>query len=73
MRKADKFKPQELSNIVYSYWKSENANTDPLLMDLRNTILSRLHTFRPVELCQVLMAYTESGMLDDAMLEAFEA
>jgi len=28
--------------------------------------------FKPVELCQVLMAYTETGMLDDAMMEMFE-
>ena len=41
-------------------------------MDLRNTILSKLHTYKPIELCQVLTAYTEEGMLDDAMLESFE-
>lgn len=26
-----------------------------------------------MELCQVLTAYTEEGMLDDGMIEAFEA
>jgi len=28
--------------------------------------------FKPVELCQVLLAYTEEGLMDDGMLEAFE-
>jgi len=28
--------------------------------------------YKPVELCQVLIAYTEEGLLDEGMLEAFE-
>ena len=34
--------------------------------------MDRLHSFKPIELCQVLQAYTEAGLLDDGMLEAFE-
>ena len=43
------------------------------MLDLRNSIMEKLHTYKPVELCQILTAYTEEGMIDDAMLEAFEA
>ena len=43
-----------------------------MLLDLRDTIMLELHRFKPVELCQVLLAYTEEGMLDDGMIEAFE-
>ena len=42
------------------------------MLDLRNIILEKLHLYKPIELCQVLTAYTESGIIDDAMLEAFE-
>ena len=72
INKADQFTPQELSNIVYSYHKSENASPDPLLLDLRQAVMDRLHTFKPVELCMVLVAYTEEGLLDEEMLEAFD-
>ncbi len=51
LKHADQFTPQELSNIVYSYYKSENASTDPLLLDLRQVIVDKLHTYKPVELC----------------------
>jgi hypothetical protein len=34
--------------------------------------MDKLHLYKPVELCQVLLAYTEEGLLDDGMLEAFE-
>ena len=36
-------------------------------------ILANLHAYKPVELCQVLLAYTEEGALDDTLLESFEA
>ena len=72
IREANRFSPQELSNIVYSYHKSENAQTDPLLLDLRQAVMDQLHTYKPVELCQVLTAYTEEGMLDESMIEAFD-
>lgn len=51
IKHANMFSPQELANIVYSYHKSENAAVDPLLLDLRPTIMEKLHTFKPVELC----------------------
>ena len=44
---------------------------DPLLLDLRNVIMEKIHKYKPVELCQVLLAYTENGMMDEEMIEVF--
>ena len=51
LAKKEHMKPQELSNIIYSYHKSENAMVDPLLLDLRDTVVANLHRYKPVELC----------------------
>jgi hypothetical protein len=45
----DKFSPQELANIVYSYSKSPDCNKE-LLKDLEPTIISTLHKAKPQEL-----------------------
>ena len=62
--------PQELSNIIYSYWKSENASHD-ILTDLRPSVMANIHKYKPVELCQVLNAYTECNLMDDEMIQTF--
>ena len=62
--------PQELSNVIYSYYKSENAAHD-ILSDLRPTVLANIHKYKPIELCQVLNAFTECGLMDEELIEIF--
>ena len=51
---------QNLSNIIYSYYCSNNASTDPFYVDIKPAVMRLLPKMNPVELCQVLRAYTET-------------
>ena len=33
--------------------------------------MQNIESYKPVELCQVLRAYTESGLLDEKMIDVF--
>ena len=61
-----------MSNIVYSYYRSDNAQTDPFLLDIKPTVMKLLHKMIPVELCQVLRAYIETGHFDEQMEVRFQ-
>jgi hypothetical protein len=67
LQNVDMLDTQNLSNIIYSYYRSENAQTDPFLLDIRPAVMTSLHRMIPVELCQVLRAYVETGHLDAEM------
>lgn len=71
LQKARQFSSQELANIIYTYYRADNALTDPLLIDLRPIVMQTIESYKPVELCQVLRAYTEAGLLDEKMIEVF--
>jgi hypothetical protein len=64
--------PQELSNVIYSYFKAENAVCEALFEALLPTVKSQLHKMKPVELCQILMAFTERGAMDDELVDSFQ-
>ena len=34
--------------------------------------MENINQYKPVELCQVLISYTENGMMDDEMIEVFQ-
>ena len=53
--------PQELSNVIYSYWKAEHADPKQLYFALKPQVQKVMHKMIPAELCQVLMAFTEVG------------
>jgi hypothetical protein len=67
LNNVDLLDSQNLSNIIYSYHCSTNAITDPFFIDIKPAVMRILHKMNPVELCQVLRAYTEKGMLDEEM------
>ena len=50
---------------------SLNASED-LIAELIPIIMERLHQFKPVELCQVLRAFTNSDLMTPEMVKAFE-
>lgn len=52
---------QELSNVIYSYWKAEHADPKQLYLALKPHVQKIMHKMIPVELCQVLMAFTEAN------------
>lgn len=57
--------PQELANSIYSYHKAPNSHeTKALLEELRPTVKALVHKMKPVEMCMVLLAYTESECCD---------
>ena len=60
---AHSFKPQELSNIIYSYHKYENASPH-ILKDLIPVVMEKINKFNPRELTSLLWAYTEEGYFD---------
>ena len=43
--------PQELSNVLYSFQKSENAVPDVLLEQLEDYVVENLARYKPIELC----------------------
>lgn len=51
LQNVDLLDTQNLSNIVYSYWRSENAKADPFLLDVKPAVMRMLHKMIPVELC----------------------
>ena len=71
IRFATRMSSQELANVAYSYVQSLNAS-DEVIAELIPIIMERLHQFKPVELCQVLRAFTESDNMTPEMVKAFE-
>jgi len=59
----DKFQPQELSNMAWSYEKA-NVKNPPLFIAVAKQILEiqRLGKFKPQELANILLAYAQAGM-----------
>ena len=34
--------------------------------------MEHINQYKPIELCQVLISYTENGMMDEEMIEVFQ-
>lgn len=51
LKHAPLLSPQELSNVIYSYFKAENAVCEELYEALKPTVKKELHKMKPVELC----------------------
>jgi len=64
IKHKDEFNCQELSNLLYSYFKAENASAD-VLKELIPTVISKMDHLKPKELTCLLVAYTEEGFFGD--------
>ena len=69
---ADRLNSRELANIIYTYYKAENAEVASLLPELKPKVIELLNKFNPVELCLILTSYAESDLMDDQLLEVLE-
>jgi len=82
IQNQQKMSTQELSNVIYSYSRADNAERKHLFEELKPLVCKIMHKMKPVELCQVLMAFTEcqesltadeEPLMDAAMIERFES
>jgi len=69
---ADRLSSKEIANIVYTYYKAENAEVGSLLPELKARVIELSSKFTPMELCLILTSYTEADMMDDKLLLVLE-
>lgn len=69
---ADKMSTKELANIIYTYYKAENAEVSSILPELYNKVVELSDKFTPQELCLILTAYSETKLMDDKLVEVLE-
>eukprot|EP00347_Sterkiella_histriomuscorum_P005962 403354597 len=67
----DKFNSMEIANILYSYQKSKECSKE-ILKDLEDTTINLMSVSQPKELVMMLMAYTETNLMNPRLLRCFE-
>jgi hypothetical protein len=68
IRYQDLMSPQELANTIYSYYKAPNSQeTQALFEELKPRVKQLVHKMKPVEMCMVLTAYTETYCCDEEL------
>jgi len=60
VKHKDEFNCGEISNILYTYYKADNASPD-VLKEMIPTVISKMDNMQPRELTCLLMAYTQLG------------
>lgn len=50
-KNCQKMNGQELSNVIYSYYKAENSEPIDFFVSLKPRVKEILHKMKPVELC----------------------